>query len=559
VAAARAIVKRWLNGALARGWTSWAAMVAERHEALRKLRSGAAKMLNRRLALGLQGWLEATRTANRAAAEARRKLLGAAKAFSTNSVRRAFNSWSGCIKGLSEIESRACAAASLLCCGARRALRTWALHRPALKGPSRRTGLILMRASQSLMLADNVLRSFFHWRVGATIRRVQQLSRSLISAEREAAESKTLQAKLVMIANAAKGAQEIAEGEIQHARSQIEAERRALQEEKEAEVARVTAQLERLEEEAEAARTAADAEATRLWGLEEEAEAARTAADAEATRLWGREQIAKEQLQAVTLELEAKSGALTLAEAHKVTQIAARENAEARLAEMQTELQRREQWADERVSAAQEAADEARRVCDQLLREGDERLRAAESRAAEVEAERMKAETIVIELNRHEEWRSRTDAERGRAMEAKLDAQTAQMQEEMAKMANELVSSRKAEANASYREAAAAARTVQMEREVARLSHELQVRMRRDEALGDIGRVQFDAHAGILQRARAAGWLRSELDPSHSSSSPASPAQGDSPSEAFANSNGNGTANGGPSWLSWRGTGRGLM
>jgi len=52
----RGIVTRWLNRALAQGWSSWYGAWTERQEALRKLRHGAMKLLQRRLALGFAGW-----------------------------------------------------------------------------------------------------------------------------------------------------------------------------------------------------------------------------------------------------------------------------------------------------------------------------------------------------------------------------------------------------------------------------------------------------------------------------------------------------------------------
>ena len=59
--AARTIVKKWLSQSLNRGWCAWVSMVEVRHEAMRTLHHAAARMVNRRLALGFSGWLDAAR------------------------------------------------------------------------------------------------------------------------------------------------------------------------------------------------------------------------------------------------------------------------------------------------------------------------------------------------------------------------------------------------------------------------------------------------------------------------------------------------------------------
>ena len=90
--AARAIVQKWLNQSLTRGFGAWVDMWEIRYEALRKLKRAASKIINRRLAQGFAGWYDVYESLKRGDATAT-AVQRAGKRLMNRGLSRGFSGW----------------------------------------------------------------------------------------------------------------------------------------------------------------------------------------------------------------------------------------------------------------------------------------------------------------------------------------------------------------------------------------------------------------------------------------------------------------------------------
>ena len=86
----RRMMTQWINQSMTLCWRSWACMAAERSEALRKLRQGAMKLLQRRLAMGFARWQSTCRDGSRQRDSLFRRALGR---LAHRGLSRAWQAW----------------------------------------------------------------------------------------------------------------------------------------------------------------------------------------------------------------------------------------------------------------------------------------------------------------------------------------------------------------------------------------------------------------------------------------------------------------------------------
>ena len=485
LAAMRRSASCMMNRELAGAWTAWSEQWREARDALAAMRRSMGFMRNRGLAGAWVQWSKVLLASADAAAAAQRRMRQAAMALGSLKLRRAYTSWADAVASSHEqadLLVRAIAAtlsrrlhrslrlwrgrtsqrallqglgrlaANLLSNGARRAMRTWVADRALFKSRATRTkGLHLLRAAESLTLADAVLRRLHHWRAVALWCRMHKLRRA-VDRVQQARGEKLKHAEVHMealnvrlhrqeaLTKAATARHERAEGELVSAKAKLvrlEAHKESMQ-----------AMLKTREAET----IAANEKVTRLDAK----------LNSKHSKQRGKEERAGEEIAKLSEQLRATQDALRNAEA-RADQLALR--CQESEAECRDALSKHDA-ADEQVRRSNAATLEARRVADERVRQAEERaaeaMRQSDARAYEME-ERLRSASAA------ESERSHARGE----MEARLESQAALMNEELVRVATQLKQARQEAAATAQRETAAAARAIEMEREVSRLTTEL--------------------------------------------------------------------------------------
>ena len=171
-----------MNRELAGAWMTWCSILLAAQNALSQLRRGLLYMINRDLASSFAKWLEMVSIKSHELRErqARRRL--ATNCGRLTMLRRPFVARR---KSLERMQAQHAAerigqvAGEMLCCGAKRALLTWASSRLRFSKLTARKGLRLRRAAQSLGFADVISQRFHHWRAMSLLIHIEVLKSSV--------------------------------------------------------------------------------------------------------------------------------------------------------------------------------------------------------------------------------------------------------------------------------------------------------------------------------------------------------------------------------------------
>lgn len=454
------------NRELAGAWNKWmelATKAASERDAIRRRFQRAAQSLrNIKLRKGYNSWVEAAAELSGLAEAAQARLASASRRLRFSGQGRAFKAWARKTAERSRIEYLGRAGASLLCGGARRAVRVWIANRAFFRleplAASRRKGLHLLRAAESLTRADAVLRSLHHWHATALWCRLRRATKA--SERMNASKSERLRQ---------------AEAEIEKLGVKLQRQE-ALTRAANTREQRLGQELEGYKLKVKHSEAHKQSTLAMLKAKEKEAmdatqrfESAEARLEAKQVKHKGKEERSVETLRATAEELKATREALRRAEAQvdALTLRCQEAEAECREAHAKHEAANEQVRASSaQARASDDAAADARRLA-------DERVQRAEARAAE--AKLLHEEQLAA---MEERARELVNAESERSMaragaESKLEVQAAQMNGELTRLATQLMEARQAAEAAAQRESAATQRGVEMERELSRLTTEL--------------------------------------------------------------------------------------